>query len=120
MQSDPDEDPHALLLFSAQKGLIPTMELAVKRSPQILFASDIYMKRSALHHAAASPFPTATNSVRWLLQKGVPWSATDQEGHLAEDLANMCGNEESRKILREWAIQKGERIRIGLYVIRIN
>lgn len=109
---NPNEEPDALLFHSAQFGSIAGMEKAIKKDPKIIYASDIFESRSALHLAAASPNPAAVNGVRWLLDKGIPWCALDMGKCIPEDLVKMSGNEESCKILREWAINKGEVIHI--------
>ena len=79
----------------------------------MLYASEIFHHQSALHIAAAGPLSgesdAVTGVVRWLLEKGVPWGVEDRGGRFAEDVAKLYGNEEARKLLREWAIQKGKR-----------
>jgi hypothetical protein len=47
--------------------------------------------------------------IRWLLEKGVPWSASQTGDDDAEVLARKAGKEEARKVLREWAVNQGER-----------
>jgi hypothetical protein len=89
------------------------MQKAINKDPKMLYASEIFHHQSALHIAAAGPISggtdAVTGAVRWLLEKGVPWGAEDREGSFAEDVAKLYGNEEARKLLREWAIQKGKR-----------
>jgi len=105
---DPDEDPAALFFYSAQIGSIAGMQKAIDKDPKIIYASEIFDRRSALHFAAASMDTDAVNAVRWLLAKGIPWSASDNESYLPEDIARKRGNDESRKFLREWAVKKGK------------
>lgn len=105
--SDPDEDPFVLFLFSAQNGLISGMERALSRNPQILFMCDTFETMSALHVAAASHNPRAVDAVRWLLDKGIPWSARDGSDRLPEELARGFQNDESCTVLRNWAINFG-------------
>ena len=105
---DPDEDPATLLFYSAQISSIPGIEKAIEKDPSIIYASDVFDRRSALHMAAASRKPDAMNAVRWLLQKGIPWSAQDNDCHIPEDFARMSGHDELREFLREWAVKKGE------------
>jgi len=81
------------------------MQKAIDKDPKIIYASEVFDGRSALHLAASNPDPTSATVVRWLLEKGIPWSAEDKSGRIAEDSAR---NEESRKLLREWAVQKGK------------
>lgn len=83
-----------------------------EKDPRIIYASEIYDGRSALHLAAGSPNTAAVNAVRWLLDKGIPWGAADMRDCIPEDLARVSGNEESRKILREWAVNKGDVVHI--------
>ena len=89
------------------------MQKAIDKDPKMLYASDIFQHQSALHIAAAGPISgrtdAVTGAVRWLLEKGVPWGAEDRDGCFAEDVAKLYGNEEARKLLRQWAIQKGKR-----------
>jgi len=59
-----------------------------------------------LHFAASCPGPAGTQTVEWLLQKGIPWGAQDTRREIAEDVARSSRNEASRKVLREWAIRK--------------
>lgn len=92
------------------------MERAIAKDPQIIYASDVLERRSMLHIAAASPIPAAVSSIPWLLERGVPWNALDMERRLAEDLARMCKNEESCKILREFAVNKGKIVHVGSYI----
>lgn len=106
-------DPAALLFHSAQIGSIPGLEKAIQKDPQIIYASEIFDGMSSLHLAAASASPNV-NVVIWLLEKGIPWSALDKERHIPEDLARMYKNNELCKILREWAVKKGE---VDLYSI---
>jgi hypothetical protein len=113
-RSDPDEDPVALFFFSAQSGSIAGMEKAMSKSPEVLFRTDVFERRSALHLAAGSYKVDAVDAVRWLLKKGVPWSAADGEGHIPEELARISKNEESRIVLRNWAIEFGEVTRIDV------
>jgi hypothetical protein len=101
-------------------GSIPGMEKAIEKDPKIIYASDVFERRSALHHAAASPTPAATNVLTWLLEKGIPWSASDMDECIPEDLARIFKNEESRKILREWAVKTGEGVLINIYSIIIS
>ena len=84
------------------------MQKAIDKDPKVIYASDIYDRRSALHFAAASVNTDAVNAVRWLLAKGIPWSASDNGRHLPEDIARKYGNDELRRFLREWAVKKGE------------
>lgn len=105
---DPDEDPGALLFYSAQSASIPGMEKAIAKNPQIIYASESFQRRSALHLAAASLKATAVNAVQWLLEKGIPWNVEDMEDYIPEDIAKACGNEELRMFLRESAIRKGD------------
>ena len=84
------------------------MQKAIDKDPKIIYGSDIYNRRSALHFAATSMKSDAMNAVRWLLAKGIPWGPRDNEGHSPEDLAKMCGNDELRQFLREWAVKTGE------------
>ena len=112
--SDPDEDPASLLFFSAQNGSIDGMEKAISKDPNILFASDIFDRMSALHIAAASFGPMGVDAVRWLLKKGIPWSARDRSNRLPEECAREHENEESRMVLRNWAIDFGDVILIAV------
>lgn len=107
MSSDPDEDPAALLFYSAQIGSIAGMEKAIEKDPKIIYASETFEGMSALHLAAGSSNPVAVHAVQWLLEKGIPWSAVDKENRTPEDVARIYKNEESCKILKEWAIEKG-------------
>ena len=84
----------------------------MSKDPQILFLSDTFELKSALHIAAASFAPKAVDAVRWLLKKGIPWSARDREGRLVEEWARMSKNEESCTVLRNWAIEFGDVLRI--------
>src|ERR1700691_6141555 len=84
------------------------MQKAINKDPKIIYASDIFDPRSALHFAAASAKADAVNAVRWLLTKGIPWSASDNGDSLPEDIASKYGNDQSCKFLREWAVGKGE------------
>ena len=85
------------------------MQKAIDKDPKMIYASDIFEHQSALHITGGSPSSIdATGAVRWLLEKGIPWSAEDRKGRIAEDSAKMYGNEEARKVLREWAVQKGK------------
>jgi hypothetical protein len=84
------------------------MQKAIDKDPTIIYALDIYDRQSALHFAAASVKADALNTIRWLLAKGIPWSASDNERHIPEDVARKYGKDESRKFLREWAVKKGE------------
>jgi len=93
------------------------MEKAIEKDPKIIYGSDVFERRSALHHAAASPTPAATNVLTWLLEKGIPWNASDINECIPEDLARISKHEESRKILREWAVKTGEGILINIYSI---
>lgn len=83
------------------------MENAIEKDPEIIYALDIFHGKSALHLAAESRNPAAVNAVRWLLEKGVPWSTSDMQNCIAEELAMKWENKESCRILREWAIQRG-------------
>jgi len=83
------------------------MKKAIEKDPKIIYGSDIYQSKSALHFAATSPNPSAAHAVQWLLEKGIPWSAHDSDSHIPEDLAVISGNKESRKVLRDWAVQQG-------------
>ena len=89
------------------------MQKAIDKDPKMLYASEIFHHQSVLHIAATGPIfggsDAVTGVVRWLLEKGVPWGAEDREGRFAEDVAKLYGNQEARKLLREWAIQKGKR-----------
>jgi hypothetical protein len=116
---DPDADPAALLFYSAGIGSIFGMKKAVEKDPQIIYASDIFEGRSALHFVAESQNPAAMDALRWLLEKGIPWSASDKEGFIPEELARMCKNDELFKILRNWAVEKGEVILIDLCPARV-
>ena len=80
------------------------MGKALKKDPKIMYASDI-----AWHHAAECP----SDAVRWLPVKGIPCSARYVDDLVPGDLARMGGNEESQKVLREWAVRKGEVVHIG-------
>jgi len=90
------------------------MEKAMSKDPKILFASDMYDHMSALHMAAASPAPHSADAVRWLLKKGIPWSAMDAEKRLPEEWARMHKNQESWTVLRNWAIEFGDLIPIAV------
>jgi len=83
------------------------MEKALEKDPEVIYVSEVFDRRSALHLAAACPKAGSVNAVRWLLEKSIPWSVKDVEDRVPEDLARMVGNEESCKVLREWAVQKG-------------
>jgi hypothetical protein len=83
------------------------MEKALKKDPELIYASEVFDSMSVLHLAAACPKAGGVDAVRWLLEKGIPWSAKDAKDRIPEDLARMMGNEESCKVLREWAVQKG-------------
>ena len=85
------------------------MQRAIDKDPKIIYASDIYYRRSALHFAAAaaSVNTDAVNAVQWLLEKGIPWSTADNGRQLPEDIASKYGNDELCKFLREWAVKKG-------------
>ena len=65
------------------------------------------MGMSVLHAAATCRGPKGTETVRWALEKGIPWNAANRDSFLPERVAVMYGNEESAKILREWAINHG-------------
>jgi protein arginine N-methyltransferase 2 len=86
------------------------MQKAIDKDPKIIYASDIFDRRSALHFAAASVKADAVNAVRWLLAKGITWSASEKGDSLPEDIASKYGNDQSRKFLREWTVGKGELI----------
>ena len=83
------------------------MQKAIDKDPKIIYASAIYDTRSALHFAAAPLRGDSLTAVKWLLAQGIPWNASDNEGKFPEDLARMCGNDETRNFLREWAVKKG-------------
>ena len=83
------------------------MQKAIDKDPKIIYTSDTFGRRSALHFAAAST-TDAVDAVQWLLAKGIPWNASDKRECIPEDIASEYGNEESRKCLREWAVGKGE------------
>jgi hypothetical protein len=84
------------------------MQKAIDKDPKVIYRSDTYDHRSALHFATASVNTDAMKAVQWLLEKGIPWSASDNGRQLPEDIALKYGNDESRKFLREWAVKKGE------------
>jgi hypothetical protein len=90
------------------------MQKAIDKDSKIIYASDIFETRSALHFAATSVKTDAVNAVRWLLAKGIPWSASDNERHLPEDIARNYGNDELRKFLREWAVKTGVLVSVSL------
>ena len=104
---DPESDPNALLLHSAQQGDIAGIERAIQRGSHALFSEDM-MGMSVLHFATSTcPGPKGTETVRWALGKGIPWNAANRGSFLPEQVAVMHGNKESAKILREWAINHG-------------
>jgi hypothetical protein len=104
----------ALWFFSAHNGSIHGMEKAISKDPQVLFASDAFDHMSALHIAASSFEPKGVDAVRWLLKKGIPWSAKDASNRLAEECAREHENDESWTVLRNWAIDFGGVIHIVL------
>jgi hypothetical protein len=94
--------------MSAQHGDIPGMRKALAKEPDLLYQSDVFDQQSALHHVAMCGGPDGVKALQWLLNKGVPWSVLDIEGNTSEDVAREYKNEESRKFLREWAVQNDE------------
>jgi hypothetical protein len=84
------------------------MQKAIEKDPKIIYASDIFEGRSAMHFVAESRNPAAVDALQWLLEKGIPWNASDKEGFIPEELARMCKNDKLFKILRNWAVEKGE------------
>jgi hypothetical protein len=92
---------------SAQTGSLTGLQLAVQKDPSLIYRPDIYTRRSALQHAAASHI-AGVDVIKWLLEKGVPWDAAKKGDDIAEDLARKSGQEDKRKVLREWAVNKGE------------
>lgn len=111
--SNLEEDPVILFLFSAQNASVEGMEKAMSKDPQVLLMCDPLQGMSALHLAAASPQPNAVDAVRWLLKKGIRWDMNDRHGLLPEDWARMYENEECRMVLRNWAIESGDAIRVS-------
>ena len=93
------------MLDSAYQGNTSGMEKALQQGAAI-YSSNSY-GRSALHFAAMCRRPSGAEAVRWLLERGLPWNAADSDEQLPEHLATTCGNVESAKILREWAIREG-------------
>jgi hypothetical protein len=100
------DDPAALLFHSAQNGDISGMETALQLGANVYW-SDKLMRMSVLHFAAMCCHPSGADSVRWLLEKGIPWNASNLDNHIPEHLAIMYRNRESAKVLKEWAIQEG-------------
>ena len=86
------------------------MQKAIDKDPKVIYGSDVFDRKSALHFAAAPMKGDSLNAVKWLLAKGIPWNASDNDDNFPEDLARECRNDESYKFLREWAVQKGELI----------
>ena len=92
------------MLDSVQQGDISGIEEARRQGANIFSTSS---GKSMLHLAAMCRGPSGAETVRWLLEKGVPWNAADRSDQLAEHLATTYGNVESAKVLREWAIREG-------------
>jgi argininosuccinate lyase len=99
--------PGALFFASARFGPVSGLERAIQKNPTLIYQTDVLTRRTALQHAAASCV-SGVDVVKWLLEKGVPWRASHNGDDIAEDLARKSGQEEKRKVLREWAINQGE------------
>jgi protein arginine N-methyltransferase 2 len=65
------------------------------------------MDMSVLHYAATCRGASGTQTVRWVLNEGVPWNHTNRDGHFPFQIAEMIGNDESATVLKEWAINEG-------------
>jgi hypothetical protein len=83
------------------------MQRALDKGADI-YGRYIFDHRSALHYAAQCQGKAGPGAVRWLLNKGIPWSAGDSENEFAEDVARNWKNEESWRVLRDWAVNQGK------------
>jgi hypothetical protein len=101
------ENPGVLFFASARFGSLSGLQLAIQKDPSLIYRRDILTRRNALQFAAESR-ASGLDVVTWLLEKGAPWMASKQEDDNAEDLARKSGQEDKRKVLREWAVNLGE------------
>lgn len=62
------------------------MQRALDKGADI-YGRYIFDQRSALHYAAQCQGEAGPGAVRWLLDKGIPWSAKDCENEIPEDVA---------------------------------
>jgi hypothetical protein len=96
-----------LLFHHAQLGSICGMEDALKKGANINSCFNL-VGSSALHFAASCSGRVGTDAVRWLLEKGIGWYKTDENGLTEAEVAKAHGNEESSMVLRECYVHSGK------------